>query len=220
MRKLFPFVTVLTIFIAMLLISTQPVYAASPVLNTPLVEGKKPPKQHTQPVLVTGDLVLNVAEGLNYANEAPKATSGAITRLNLIGTYQFKSKDNKPIAKAVRLDVSGLELSIDGVTIPSDLTWTGKGTYNLKNGRIEIHCSATSADGQTKYHIILHGRVVGQIVPLSKDVGGERNVEFTAPQSKLVITQSDGSSTVYFLTLTDDPKNLIAFTPKPQPPSP
>jgi len=216
MRKLFPLVTVLTIFMAMLLISTQTVYATSPMLNTPLVEGKKPPKPNTQPVLVIGDLILNVTEDLNYANEAPKATSGAITRLNLTGTYQFKSKDNKPIAKAVRLDVSGLELSIDGVTIP-DLTWTGKGTYNLKNGRIQIHCSATSADGQTKYQLILHGRIAGQIVSLSKDVGGQGNVEFTAPQSKLVITQSDGSSTVHFLTLTDDPNNPITFAPKTPP---
>jgi hypothetical protein len=207
MKKLFPLMTVMTIFMAILLVSTRTIYAASPMLSTPLIEGKKPPKPHTRPVLVIGDLSIEMTGNLNYANATPKATSGTTTTLTLSGTYQFKSKDNKPISKTVRLDVTRLTISISDITIPSDLTWTGKGTYNLNNGRVQIHCSATSGD--TKYNLILHGRVTQPIVSLPD--GGQGTVKFTSPQSKLVITQSDGSTITYFLRLTDG-SNKITLT--------
>lgn len=201
--------TVLTIFMAVLLASTQTVYATSPTLNNSPIEAKKSSKPQTRPVLVIGDLSIEMTGNLNYANATPKATSGATTTLTLTGTYQFKSKDNKPIKKTVRLDITALTLSIVDLAIPSDLTWTGKGTYNLNNGRIEIHCSATS--GNTKYNLILHGRVIQPIVSLP--AGGQGTVKFTSPQSKLVITQSDSSTTTYFLTLTDG-SNKITLTPR------
>ncbi|MBS7643628.1 hypothetical protein KEJ26_03525 [Candidatus Bathyarchaeota archaeon] len=209
MKKLFPLITVMTIFMGVLLVSTQTAYAASLMLNTPSIEGKKPTKTQTRPVLVIGDLSIMITGNLNYANATPKAASGAATTLTLTGTYQFKSKDNKPISKTVRLNVTGLKISIANTTIPSNLTWTGKGTYSLNKGIIQIHCSATS--GNTKYNLILHGRVAQPIISLPS--GGQGTVKFTSPQSKLVITPTNGSATTYFLTLTDS-GNTITLTPR------
>jgi hypothetical protein len=206
-RKPLQLVTVIALFLVVFMVSIQTAYATSPMLNIPLIEGKKLAKTQTRPVLVSGGLSIVISGDLDYAATTPKAVSGAVTKLTLTGTYQFKSKDNKPISKTVRLDVTGLEISITGTFILTELTWTGKGTYNLKNGRIQIHCSATSED--TRYNLILHGRVAQPIVsPLS---GGNGAVKFTSPQSKLVVTKSDGSTTTYFLTLNSA---TITLTPK------